>query len=115
MVCMPAGAAVVLMASWVGPCDGAAGKETLRPFSADLTITKQGSFQTGRIFSDGQSIRINLNAGSFGADRLIFIRIYDDKKQVFSSRDRTYVETPYGIPGMRTLFDICVVRSWKAF
>jgi len=77
-------AAVMVMASCVGPCDGAASKDTLRRFSADLTITKQGSSQTGRIYSDGQSIRINLKSDSSGADRLIFIRIYDDKKQVVS-------------------------------
>jgi hypothetical protein len=99
MVRRLAGAAVIVTASWVGLCDGAASKDTLRPFSVDLTITKRGSSQTGRIYSDGQSIRINLNADSSGADRLIFIRIYDDKKQVVSSRDKTYIENPYGIPG----------------
>ena len=100
IVCRMAGAAAMIVTvSWVGAWNGAASNDTLRPFSADLTITKQGSSQTGQIYSDGQSIRINLTADRSGADRLIFIRIQDDKKQVVSSRDSTYIEMPYGIPG----------------
>jgi hypothetical protein len=98
-VCRMAAAGAIATAAWIGPCIGAPSNETLRPFSADLTMTKPGSSQTGQIYSDGQSIRINLNVDRSGADRWIFIRTQDDKKQLVSPRDRMYIEMPYGIPG----------------
>lgn len=66
-----------------------------KPFSSDISFTANGEASTGRVYSDGQSIRIESEATP-GRNRVIFVRLNSGLAQDLDFRDKAYAEYPYG-------------------
>jgi len=67
------------------------------PFSADITFTANGETRTGRVYSDGQSIRIESEATVPGQKSVSFLRLESGlAQQDVNSQEKAYIEYPYG-------------------
>jgi hypothetical protein len=70
--------------------------QSVQPFSADITFTANGETHTGRVYSDGQSIRTESEATMPGPKSVVFVRLESGLGQAVNSRERAYIEYPYG-------------------
>jgi hypothetical protein len=78
----------------------------MQPFSSDITLTANGETNTGRIYSDGVSIREELEATATHPKITSFLRLESGLAQevaapahvVILPEKKTYIEYPYGTP-----------------
>jgi hypothetical protein len=76
-------------------CATVCAHESIQPFSSDVKFTANGQETTGRVYSDGQSIRMELDP-KMPNGRAIFIRLETGLAQDVSFREQFYAEYPYG-------------------
>ena len=73
-------------------------QKTLEPFAAEVTYTVNSETRTGKIYSDGHSVRTESEDGIAGQKRVTFVRLDSGLRQMVISRERVYSESPYGAP-----------------
>jgi hypothetical protein len=73
-------------------------QQTLEPFSSEVTYTVNGETHTGKIYSDGHSVRLESEESVHGPRNLTFVRLASGVTQVVIPQERAYSESPYGAP-----------------
>ena len=71
-------------------------QQTLKPFSSDVTYTANGETHTGKIYSDGHSVRIELEGRLPAKNEISFVRLDSGVGQALGPFMSAYIEYPYG-------------------
>jgi hypothetical protein len=73
-------------------------QDKLHPFSADVTYEANGEKQTGKIYSDGHSVRVESPGHLPNQEDVTFVRLDSGLAQSLIPQMHSYSEYPYGAP-----------------
>ena len=77
-------------------CTNLHAQQNLQPFTSDVTHTANGETHTGKIYSDGHSVRIELEGRLPAKNEISFVRLDSGLGQALVPFLLAYIEYPYG-------------------